>query len=219
MTIRNLLSPAIPPLHPSDTVEHALGLLLEHSAGHLPVVDEESQLVGIISEDQLLEAFAPEAEIRTFLGPRPVSTRPDDHVFDATKLMVQHELSTLPVAEADGTYVGLARRYDIFEQFARMLSTQEPGAILALEIDSRDYSMAQLVHIIEQTDAKVRSVSSEPPETAYGPTRVTVKLNTTDATRVRHMIEHHGYDIVASFGEDDDNMLERVQAFMRYLEV
>jgi hypothetical protein len=36
---------------------------------------------------------------------------------------------------------------------------------------------------------------------------------------VRHVIEHHGYRIVASFSEDDEEMLERAQAFMRYLEV
>lgn len=219
MTIRSLLSPSTPALKSSDTVEHALGLLLELSISHLPVVDKSGQLAGIVSEDQLLDAFDPEAQLSGLLGSRPVSIRPGEHVFDAARALVEHNLSTLPVTEAEGQYVGLVKRYDIFDQFARMFSTQEPGAILALEIDPRDYSMGKLVHIIEQTDAKVRSVASEPPVAAGGPTRVTVKLDTTDATRVRHMLEHHGYDIVASFGENDGDLLERVQEFMRYLEV
>ena len=249
MKVRNLLSTSPAPLAPGDTVETALASLLEQSVAHQPVVDENSVLVGLVSEEQLLEAPDADAPVRSLLGARPVSVYPDAHVFDATRAMVRHDLSVLPVVEpmeeagnssapsataassdAASTnglerYLGVVRRHDLFDQFARMLSTQEPGAILALEAEERDYSLAQLVHLIEQSDVKVLSVGSESAEEAVegqegtGPRRVTVKLNTTDTTRVRHVLEHHGFDIVASFGEQDDQILERVQEFMRYLEV
>jgi len=50
---------------------------------------------------------------------------------------------------------------------------------------------------------------------------VTLKLNTTDTARVRHVLEHQGYRIVASFSEeeDDEEFRNRIQEFMRYLEV
>jgi hypothetical protein len=135
--------------------------------------------------------------------------------------MVQHDLTTLPVAEEDGRYVGLVKRHDIFDQFARMLSTQESGAILALEIEPRDYSLARLVHTIEQNDVKVLSIAAESPQTLDSTYRITLKLNVIDATRVRHMLEHYGYKVVASFGEseDEEDLLYRVKEFMRYLEV
>lgn len=221
MTVQNLISRATPPLKPDDSVEEALGLLMELRVRHLPVVDNEGFLVGLISEDQLLDSFGPDVEIRDLLAPHALSARPEHHVFDVTKTMVQHDLTTLPVADEDGHYVGLVKRHDIFDQFARMLSTQESGAILALEVEPRDYSLARLVYTVEQNDVKVLSIASEPPEVPDGRTRVTLKLNVTDATRVRHMLEHHGYHVVASFGESEDNeeLLLRVQAFMRYLEV
>ncbi len=50
MTIQNLISWATPPLSPSDTVEHALGLLMEFRVRHLPVVDDTGTLVGLLSE-------------------------------------------------------------------------------------------------------------------------------------------------------------------------
>ena len=39
--------------------------------------------------------------------------------------------------------------------------------------------------------------------------------------RVRHVLEYHGYHVVASFSDDvDDEELQfRIQEFMRYLEV
>ena len=221
MNIENLISHSTPSLKPGDTVEYALGLLMEFRVRHLPVVGRDRQLLGVISEDQLLDAPGPDVTLDALLRPNSIHVHPDTHVFDVTKVMVKHELSTLPVADLDMKYLGIVQRHDIFEQFARMLSTHEDGAILALEVEPRDYSLSQLVYSIEQSDVKVLSIATETPEHAIGKIRLTVKLNVTDASRVRHMLEHRGYHIVASFGEDEDDedLLYRIQEFMRYLEV
>lgn len=220
MNIQHMINQATPPLQPSDTVEHALGLMMEMRVRHLPVVDRAGTVAGVVSEDQLLDSDGPDALIETLLGPKPIMAAPDAHVFDVTKIMVQHDLTTVPVADEDGHYVGLLRRHDIFDQFARMLSTQESGAILAIEVDQRDHSLAQLAHIIEQNNVKILSSATEKPETEFGKLRITLKLNVSDTARVRHMLEHHGYHVVAAFSDEDDEDLQfRIQEFMRYLEV
>ncbi len=221
MTIQTLINQATPPLRPSDTVEHALGLMMEVRVRHLPVVGVLGELLGVVSEDQLLDAAGPDALVESLLGPRPLVASPEAHVFDVTKIMVQHDLTTVPVAAADAHYVGLVRRHDIFDQFARMLSTQETGAILAIEVDARDYSLTQLVYTIEQNDVKILSIASEMPDKSYGKIRITLKLNVGDTSRVRHMLEHHGYHVVAAFSEEesDEDLQYRVEEFMRYLEV
>jgi CBS domain-containing protein len=219
MKVQDVLSTSTPALHTDDTVEHAYGLLMEHRVRHLPVLDEGDHLAGVISETQLMDAPSAEAEVGHLVRARPVSIHPEAHIFDAARIMVEHDLTTLPVTREGMEYVGVLKRHDIFDRFAQMLATQESGAILALEVDPRDYALAKLIHTIEQNGAKVLAVASESPDETSDKIRVTLKLNVTDITRVRHVIEHHGYRIVASFSEDDEEMLERAQAFMRYLEV
>lgn len=222
MNVRSLISKAAPPLKPSDTAEHALGQLMELRVRHLPVVSDENQLVGLISEDRLLDlATGPDSTIDALLGVKPISGGPETHIFDVTKTMVEHDLTVLPIATADGQYLGLVKRHDIFDRFARMLSTQESGAILALEVEPRDYSLSRLVYTIEQHDVKILSIASESPDEPGGQIRITVKLNVTDTARIRHVLEHHGYHVVASFSEEenDEELQFRIQEFMRYLEV
>lgn len=219
MEARNAIHPATPALQTSDTVEDALGLLMEHHVHHLPVVDDEGDLAGVVSEERLMEADGPESPVGTLLAARPVSVPPHAHIFDAARAMLEHDLSSVPVADADGRYYGLIRRHDIFDKFAQMLSTQQTGAIVALEVDPRDYALAKLIHVIEQNEAKVLAVASESPETSTEKIRVTLKLNVKDTSRIRHVIEHHGYKVVASFGEEDGELEELVDEFMRYLEV
>jgi CBS-domain-containing membrane protein len=219
MRAKDAIHSPTPALRTSDTVEDALGMLMEHRVRHLPVVGEDDQLVGIISEEQLMDASGPDDEVGGLLAARPIAVGPDEHIFDAARTMVEHDLSTLPVSDAEGAYLGLVRRHDIFDKFAQMLATQEAGAILALEVDPRDYALAKLVHVIEQNDAKVRAVASESPERSTDQIRVTLKLNVKDTSRIRHVLEHHGYHVVASFGEDDEELGDLVDEFMRYLEV
>lgn len=221
MVIKQLINRTTPPLKPGDTVERALGLMMELRVLHLPVVDEQGDLAGVVSEDQLLDASGPDAPVDTLTRSRPVSATPNMHVFDATKILVDHGLTTLPVAKDDGTYVGLVRRHDIFDCFARMLSTQEAGAIVALEVDPHDYSLSQLVYTIEHNGVKILSLASEKPDAPDDKIRITLKLNVTDTARVRHMLDHHGYRVVAAFSEEEDreDLRFRVEEFMRYLEV
>lgn len=219
MKSRDAIHTATPALQSEDTVEEAMGLLMEHHVGHLPVVEDDGTLAGLVSEARLMEAEGPDTVVGDLLAAHPVHVAPEAHIFDAARTMVQHDLSVVPVATPKGRYLGLIRRHDIFDKFAQMLSTQQSGAIVALEVDARDYALAQLVHLIEQNEGKVLAVASESPEQSTEKIRVTLKLNVKDTARIRHVLEHNGYHVVASFGEEEEELEELVEEFVRYLEV
>ena len=220
MTVEALISTTTPPLKRVDTAEYALGLMMELHVRHLPVIDDDRHVIGQFSEEQMLDASGPAALMESLLGPEPITVSPNAHVFEVTSVMLEHNLTTVPVADEKGNYIGLVRRNDLFEWFARMLATHEPGAILSIEVEERDYALSQLIYAIEQNDVRVLSLTSEPSELHPDRICVTLKLNTKDASRVRHLLEHHGYRVVAAFGEDEDeqDLADRVQEFMRYLE-
>jgi len=225
MTVQTVLSIDIEPLAPSDTIGQALYRLADLDVAHLPVVDEEGRLLTIVSGEDLLHHLEPDRPVSEFAGHGPVSVAPDAHWYEAASQMARYRLSALPVADARGAYVGLVRRSDLFDRFAGTLSTGSPGAILIIEVQPRDFSLSQLVHLIEQSDARVLSCSTQGQEQGVGggplPVHVTVKLNTSDTARVKHVLDHHGYNVVAAFNEEDteDSFNQRLAEFLRYLEV
>ncbi len=221
MVIGKLISHSVPPLQAGDSVEFALSLLLELRVRHLPVVGPAGKLTGIVSESRLLDATGPDDLVGDFVAQNPVSVTSEQHVFDAAKVLVQHDLTTLPVLDSTGRFLGVVKRHDIMDQFARMLSTHETGAILALEVDANDYSLSKLAYSVEQADVKILSIATEASGGTDGTISVTLKLNTNDTARVRHVLEHQGYRVVATFSEDDEDeeFMHRLQEFMRYLEV
>lgn len=224
MTVQQFISLDIEPLAPTDTVAHGVYRFGDLDVDHLPVVSEEGKLIALVSEAELLEIVTPGAALGDISGLGHVSVGPEMHVFEAATLLAAHGLSVLPVADADGEYLGLISRRAVFEQFVTALSTNRPGTILVLEVLPRDYSLSQLSHLVEQGGGKVLSVTTQTPRDADGDPssllRVTLKLNVTDTARIRHVLEHQSYHVAAVYNEDEteDDLSLRVQEFMRYLE-
>jgi CBS domain-containing protein len=223
MTVQQYIDLDIDPLAPTDTVGHAVYRFADLDVKHLPVVDGDGRLVALVAEAEVVELTTPSVELSTVAGLGAVSVGADAHVFEAANLLVIHRLSVLPVVE-EGEYLGVIRRRAVFEVFAAMLATGRPGTIIVLDVPTRDYSLTQLSHLIEQSGGRALSVAAQMPlETGGDPAlvRVTIKLNVIDTARIRYLLEHNGYRVTAVFNEEEseDDLSLRVQEFMRYLEV
>ena len=217
MTVATLLR-ALDPLATTDTVGEALVEMAEAHVAHLPVLDPLGHLDAVVTEAALREHPAHDAPLGSLIAGEPVSIGLDTHVFDAAHLMRQHGLSTIPVLGEDGTYAGLVVRSDVFAQLAHMLATEEPGAILVLDVPRADFSLGQVAHLVEQNDVRVLSSSTE-DDPGAGLVRVTLKLNVTDTARVRHVLAHRGYRVTAVFDEAENDLESRAAEFLRYLDV
>ena len=217
MTVATILS-ALDPLSTTDTVAEALVDLADAHVAHLPVLDPSGRLDSVVTEAALRAHPDPAAPLGALVAGEPVSITLDTHVFDAAHLLRQHGLSVLPVTAEDGSYAGLVVRHDVFGQLAHMLATEEPGAIVVLDVSRDNFSLGQVAQIIEQNGVRILSVSTE-DDPGASRVRVTLKLNVTDTARVRHVMAHYDYRVVAVFDEAENDLEERAAAFLRYLDV
>ena len=225
MTVQTLLSLDIEPLTPMDSIGEALYRLADNDVEQLPVVDAEGRLQTLVGEDDLLDRIDQSDSVQSVAGYGALFVGSEAHWYDAASMLALHHLSVLPVVDRTGQYVGLIRRSDLFDRFAGTLSTGSSGAILIVEVGPREFSLSQLVHLIEQSDARVLSISTQgqeqTPEQGPLPILMTIKLNTADTSRVKHVLEHHGYRVTSAYKEDetDDVFNHRLAEFLRYLEV
>ncbi len=220
MRIVQLIQEGLQPLKPEVPIHRVRAQMAAQGVRHLPVVNEAGTLLGLVADEQLRLADDPNRPVVTLVHGVPLSVTPDLHVFDAARVMLQHGLTVLPVAESNQHYRGAVSGQHLLEQLIRMLSLHEPGAILELELDARDYALSNLLYCVEQCDTRVRALLVQPLDASESRFRVTLKLNVQDSARVRHVLEHHGFHVAAAYNEEDDEELrQRVEAFMRYLEV
>jgi H+/Cl- antiporter ClcA len=79
-----------------------------------PVVDQSGQLVGVVTQREILETAAPAASVADLVRMAPVVVREDDSLRDAADLMATADVGRLPVISRDGrALIGILTRSDL----------------------------------------------------------------------------------------------------------
>lgn len=103
---------------PEDTIDAAAALLYGNHIGALPVRDREGELVGVISERDVMCGFAVHGSYVQHLRVGELMTRdvvtcaPTESISKAMQKMRQHSIRHLPVVD-DGKLVGIISLRDM----------------------------------------------------------------------------------------------------------
>ena len=126
---------------PDMSISDASAKMKAEKVHRLPVLDDDRRLVGVISEkDILLAAPSPASTLSTYeinyllsklkvkniMSRNPVTITMDTTIEEAVRLMVENDLSCLPVMEK-GYLSGIVSKSDLFKILLEMLGAKHEG--------------------------------------------------------------------------------------------
>jgi CBS domain-containing protein len=144
MNVLHIMTPDAISVLPEDTVQHAIELMLKNRISGLPVVDKNRNLVGIVSEGDLLRRAEIGTErkrnrwlslllgtgrlakdyvhshgrkVEEIMTPEPVTVSEYTPLEDVARLMEQHHIKRLPVMR-DDKLVGMVTRANLIQAIA-----------------------------------------------------------------------------------------------------
>lgn len=121
MHVRTILSakgPAVVTVAPDETVAGLTRILTQHRIGAAVVTGAEGDLLGIVSERDIVRALsergaaALDETVERIMTPDPITCRPGDAIADLMATMTQRRVRHLPVVE-EGALVGLVSIGDV----------------------------------------------------------------------------------------------------------
>lgn len=134
----------------------------EQNVRHLPVVDKTGNMVGLVTEDDLLKAEPSTAtslsvwEIHSLLDKittrdvmvrEVITTTEDTPIEEAAHLMLEHKIGCLPVLR-DNKLVGIITESDIFRTFMELFSARQKGLRITVEVLDREGELAKVAQAI-----------------------------------------------------------------------
>ena len=162
MIAKQLLTDLISPLKVSETGTEALYYMDEYKISFIPVTDNESFL-GLISEADIFNLEDPDRPLADQKVPyKNFFVREHQHIFDVIKTMSSEKITVLPVLDEKDHYLGCITANILNEHFADFASVANPGAIIILELNQKDYVLSQIAQIVESQDAKILSLYITP---------------------------------------------------------
>lgn len=218
MLLNKLLSSEVPVISGSDDMEYIKSLFFASELKQLPVV-ESGRYLGLLELEEVQEHEDDPVEMNPHLYEhfRPAISILA-HPFEAIRVLHQHELSVLPVLFEDGEYAGCVTKDTLLKYLIDSISTEVSGGIIVLEMDTRDYSLAQIARICENEQVMILGVHAVTnPGTAK--LEVTIKTNSLDLAGVVQALERFEYTVMDTFGDRkiENDIMDRYKLLMNYL--
>ena len=221
MIAEELINQMIPPLKITDSVEKAVRWMEEFRVNQLPVV-KNREYKGLITEIDILENslnFTSLGQLE--LGYNDAFAMHYQHFYTVMEIAIRNKIQVVPVLDEHHEFLGVITVNDTIAAFGQMSALHGQGGILVLSMNERDYSLSEISRHVEENNAKILSAYVSPDETDGFKIKVTLKINTTDLTRIIATFERFDYRITAQFqdaAEQKDDQ-DRLDLLMKYLNI
>lgn len=195
---------------PETPIREATAILAASGFRHLPVVDRDRRLVGMVTDRDLRSASAssimtdPERqELMVRLQTTPVerimtriinSLGPDSTLDDAVYLFDRDRVGALPVIDAERRLLGILSIRDLLGAYKRLYGLGEKGSALVVVVPANGRTPAQLVLVLEENGIRFsRLVLRNDAETGN---MIYLRVHTFNLKAVHELLEKSGFSIV-----------------------
>jgi len=212
------IDPSIVPLKISDSVAVSIDFFKEFSVRQLPVV-QDNICIGILSLDEIEEELA-DIPVLDFINLNYSFASTYDHIYEVMRAISEQSVTLFPIIDENNNYLGCITLASLFKNYINCAAFSQPGSIVVLEIDKKNYSLAEIARIVESENKVILSslLSSNAESDRL---EITLKLNSAQIQNLLSTFERFGYNIKATFDEEDvkDTLKNRYESLMTYLNV
>jgi acetoin utilization protein AcuB len=149
-------------------------LMAENKIRHLPVVDKDYRLIGIVTDRDIRSALPysffkePYSEeekrklstlrVKNIMTKEPIAATPSHTIQDALLLIQDSKVGALPVVDDRGKLTGIISVRDLLRAFINVLGIGVPGTLLCILVKERVGQLKKIVDAITEENISFGSI-------------------------------------------------------------
>ncbi len=149
-------------------------LMFQHNIRHLPVVEADDRLVGIITDRDIRSAMpfgmikgeddpaerakAARLKVADVMTANPTTISPADTLQDALLLIQEKRVGAFPVVDQEGKLKGIISVRDLLRAFINVLGIGQPGTLMGILVEDKVGQMKRIVDAITEEQISFGSI-------------------------------------------------------------
>ena len=175
MLIKHCMQSKVVSISPDTSLLKCKSLLRDMNISHLPVVDKQGHVVGLLCDDDIKE-FSPQhttglevLELLDILAETPAkqimivaphTIHIDETVENAAILMDEKRVNCLPVVDSNDKLVGIVTESDIFKTFISITGSRTESVQMAFVLENKPGTLRAILDRLKEAQARVVTVLS-----------------------------------------------------------
>jgi acetoin utilization protein AcuB len=174
MFVGDRMTPRPVTVTPDTSIEQALHLMRSEKVRRFPVLNKQGELVGIISEKDLLYASPSPAtslsiyelpyllskiKIGDLMTSDVITVTEDTPLEEAARIMADSKVGGLPVVR-DGKLVGIITETDMFKVFLELFAAREEGTRVTMLVPGEKGTLAKIAGAIAEMGGNILALGT-----------------------------------------------------------
>jgi len=199
-------------ISPEASFYEARNLIHEKGIRHLPVVDKNNSLVGIVTDRDIREAAPSDAtllsvqelnyllgklKVSSFMTPKAklITITPDTLIEEAVQLMHDNKIGCLPIVEGKKLY-GIFTETDALDHLVDIFGFKQKGTRLTVALEEKPGSLLGVLEVFKKHNISVISIVT-PSFLVEGKRISAIRIKTEKYKDVVTDLEKAGYDVLS----------------------
>jgi acetoin utilization protein AcuB len=199
-------------ISPDASFYEARNIIYEKGIRHLPVVDKNNRLVGIVTDRDIRKAAPSDAtllsvqelnyllgklKVSSFMTPKEklITITPDTIIEEAVQLMHDNKIGCLPVLGEDKLY-GIFTETDALDHLVDVFGFKEKGTRLSIALEDKPGTMLGVFEIFKKHNVSVTSLVS-PSFIVEGKRIAAIRIRIEEYEPIVKDLEKAGYTVLS----------------------
>ncbi|WP_409251659.1 acetoin utilization AcuB family protein [Bacillus sp. SCS-153A] len=205
MIVEEIMKTEVETLRADDTIEQAIKTLREKKIRHIPIVDDNMAVIGIVSDRDVKDGTpsifqkdkaAEELQnpLKLIMKTNVITGHPLDFVEEAAALFYEHHIGCLPIVK-ENKLVGIITETDLLYTLIQLTGAHQPGSQIEVKVENRSGVLYEVAGIIRNHNANIHSVLVYPDRNDEKYKILVFRVRTINPMAVIEDLKKEGYEV------------------------
>lgn len=206
MLVERIMTSPVKTLSPEHTIEDALNMMSAYSFRHIPIVDGNGALQGIVSDRDVKLTlpsvlsdddpdFTLKVPISRIMRKRVTYCHPLDFVEEIALDFYHYSIGAIPVLRNEQV-VGIITQKDMLNTYLELTGITEPGSIIEIDIEDRTGVIHDIGKVFKDLNIKIVSISVYGNKEKKGYKTIVLRVQAMNPKKAIDTLKDKGFSVL-----------------------
>lgn len=206
MIIEDVMKVDVVTLSENDSIQKAIEVMREHKIRHIPIVDDDNQLIGLVSNQDIRDATPSifhsnehledlQKPLSSIMKTNLITGHPLDFVEEAAAVFYENHIGCMPIL-SEGKLVGIITETDLLHTLVELTGAHQPGSQMEIKVPNKAGALSDLTSIIKSKKANIHSVLVYPDKKDPSYKILVFRLQTMNPLSVVQALKENGFEVL-----------------------